>query len=158
MAITMNDLTISPEGLDRDALLEDWGWAMEEPMLPVLITALGDAFAQGQSGAVYYLDATGGTIDRVAGDGQEFQGLLSDSEFVTERMFPARVVELRQAGLTLAPGEVYCHKHPLVLGGEDTLDNYEVASVKVHMSMMGQVHRQVKDLPPGASISEIKIV
>lgn len=157
MQITLNDLTINPEGLDRDTLLKSWTWAMEEPMLPVLITAMGDAFAQGESGAVYFVDATCGTIDRVSEDGASFEALLADTTFVTEKMFPARVVSLRAADLNLGPGEVYSHINPLVFGGEEEIGNYEVINVAVHLGVMGQIHQQVKDLPPGASITDIKL-
>jgi hypothetical protein len=157
MPITLNDLTISPNGVDMEALLSDWIWAMAEPLRPVLITALGDVFAQGESGAVYFVDVVGGAISIVADDGATFQELLQDAKFVTERMYPSRIVELRRAGMSLEPGQVYSHKHPLVLGGEDELENIEQTDVAVHVGIHGQIHQQVKDLPEGTSISDIQI-
>lgn len=157
MPITMNDLTISPDGIDMNTLLSDWEWAMPEPLRPVLITAMGDAFAQGESGAVYFIDIVEGTITSVADDGPSFQSLLSNTQFVTDHMFPSRIVQLRDAGKTLKPNNVYSHKQPLVLGGSDDADNVEVADVAVHVSIHGQIHRQVKDLPDGATIDSIKI-
>lgn len=50
MSITMNDLTISPHGIDMNTLLSEWTWAMPEPLRPVLLTAMGDVFAQVQNG------------------------------------------------------------------------------------------------------------
>jgi len=157
MPITMNDLTISPDGVDMTALLSDWEWAMPEPLRPVLLTAMGDAFAQGESGAVYFIDMVEGSVTSVADDGPSFQSLLSDSQFVTNHMFPSRIVELRNVGKTLKPNHVYSHKQPLVLGGNDDADNVEVSDVGVHVSIHGQIHRQVKGLPDGASIDSIKI-
>lgn len=157
MPITMNDLTISPEGIDLESLLEHWTWAMPEPLRPVLLTAMGDAFAQGESGTVYFIDMVSGTIKPVANDGASFKNLLTDPEFVTDHMFPSRIVQLRQAGLTLQPTQVYSHKTLLVLGGSDDTDNMEVTDVSVHISIHGQVHRQIKDLPDGAPITEIII-
>jgi hypothetical protein len=157
MPITMNDLTINFDDQPREQLLSDWEWAMDESMLPVLITAMGDVFAQGQSGAVYFLDVACGTIEGVAQDGPSFKSLLNDSGFVTERMYPSRIVEFRKAGLTLGPGEVYSHKQPLALGGEDVLENYETTNVAVHLSINGQIHQQIKDLPPGTAIENIQI-
>lgn len=157
MPITMNDLTISPEGVDMNSLLSDWSWAMPEPLRPVLLTAMGDAFAQGESGSVYFVDMVEGTINPVADDGASFQSLLSDKQFVTNYMFPSRIVQLRNAGKTLDSQQVYSHKQPLVLGGDDDTDNVETVDVNVHVSIHGQIHRQVKDLPDGASIDNIKI-
>ncbi len=157
MPITMNDLTISPDGVDLNGLLSDWEWAIPEPLRPVLLTAMGDAFAQGESGAVYFIDMVEGTITSVADDGPSFQSLLSDTQFVTDHMFPSRIVQLRNAGKTLQPTHVYSHKQPLVLGGSDDADNVDMTDVSVHVSIHGQIHRQVKDLPDGASIDSIKI-
>ena len=157
MPITMNDLTISPDGVDMDTLLNDWAWAMPEPLRPVLLTAMGDAFAQDESGAVYFVDMVEGTITSVADDGASFQSLLSNTQFVTDHLFPSRIVQLRNAGKTLKPKHVYSHRQLLVLGGDDGADNVEVTDVSVHISIHGQVHRQVKNLPDGASIDSIKI-
>ena len=157
MPITMNDLTISPDGVEMETLLDDWSWAMPEPLRPVLITAMGDAFAQGQSGAVYFVDMVEGKITPVAEDGASFQALLTDNEFVTDHLFPARIVELRSAEKNLEPGQVYSHKQLLVLGGNDEVENVEATDVSVHISIHGQVHRQVKDLPDETPIGDIKI-
>lgn len=157
MPITMNDLTISPNGVEMNQLLHEWEWLMCEPMSPILLTALGDVFAQGNSRAVYFLDANIGTIEQIAANGDEFQNRLRDVRFVTEKLLPARILELRKAGITLKPGEVYSHSHPMVLGGEDTDENIAPTHVSVHLSLYGQIHRQIKDLPEGTSISEFRL-
>lgn len=156
MPITMNDLTISPNGVAMDTLLDDWKWAMPEPLRPVLLTAMGDVFAQGESGAVYFLDVASGEIQSVADNGADFQGLLGDTHFVTEHLYPSRIVQLRKAGMTLEPQQIYSHIQPLVLGGEDEIDNIEPTDVAVHVSIHGQIHQQVRDLPEGTPISDIK--
>lgn len=157
MPITLNDLTINFDGIDRTKLLEDWDWAMPEPITPILITAMGDVFAQAESGTVYFLDAECGTIESIAASVDEFRRLLTDAAFVTDRMYPSRIVQLRKANLTLGTHEVYGNKHPLVLGGADTLENIETANVVVHLSLLGQIHKQVKDLPPGTPINSFKV-
>jgi hypothetical protein len=157
MPITMNDLTISPNDVAMDKLLSDWSWAMPEPLRPVLLTAMGDVFAQGESKALYYIDVVGGEIESIAEDGATFQSLLSDKEFVTSFFFPSRIMELRKAGKTLGPQQVYSHEQPLALGGNDDVDNLEPTDVSVHVSIHGQIHQQIKDLPEGTPISQIKI-
>ncbi len=157
MPITMNDLTISPNGVEMETLLSEWTWAMPEPMRPVLMTAMGDVFAQGESGAVYFLDMVQGEVGNVADDGESFQSLLRDNQFVTQHMYPSQIVKFRNAGLLLQPREVYSHKKLFVLGGTDDLDNFETTDVSVHVSLHGQVHRQIHDLPEGTPISEIKL-
>ncbi|MFI4847696.1 MAG: T6SS immunity protein Tdi1 domain-containing protein [Gimesia chilikensis] len=156
MALTLNDLTINLEQVDCKVLLDDWTWAMPESMQAVLVTAMGDVFAQGESGAIYFADMVEGKITPVAEDSSEFETLLQDPDFVTDLFFPARVLELREADVTLEPGQVYGHQTPLVLSGEDELDNIEQIDVAVHVSVHGQIHDQVKDLPPGTVITDIE--
>ena len=157
MPITINDLTISLNGVDMDALLEDWSWAMPESVKPILVTAMGDVFAQGESGTVYFVDMVQGTVLPIAEDGASFESLLTDNDFVTRQLFPSRVVQLRAAGINLKPQQVYSYKKPLVLGGDDNIENVESTEVSVHVSIHGQVHRQVRDLPDGTPIDNIEI-
>jgi len=59
--------------------------------------------------------------------------------------------------MTLQPSQVYSHKQLLVLGGADDIENVEASDVSVHISIHGQVHQQVRDLPEGTPVSEIRI-
>lgn len=131
-----------------DSLLDDWKWKEQEPVKPILITALGDVFVQGYSGKIYFLDAVTGMISEIANDQSSFQLLLKDTECVTNKMFPSTIIDMRKNGLISSENEVYFHKKPLVLGGEDIVSNYEVTDIEVHISLMGQIHRQVSELPP----------
>ncbi|MBI1312434.1 DUF1851 domain-containing protein [bacterium] len=158
MSLTLEDLTISPEGIDPVALLADWEWAMEHLMLPVLVTAMGDVFAQSDSGEVCFIDVVGGEIVPVCDSTEAFEEALDDEEFVDEFFYPERVLELRAAGLTLGNRQVYSHKVPLVVGGDDEASNFEVSDAVVHISVHGQIHRQVKDLPEGAPLGDIEII
>ena len=82
---------------------------------------------------------------------------MRDAGFVTEHMQPARVGAHRAAGLELAALQVYWRRTPLVLGGADEIDNVEVTDVVVHLSIHGQVHQKVRDLPEGTSVSDVRI-
>ena len=157
MPLTMNDLTIGPANVNMDTLLDDWSWAIPEPLQPVLLTAMGDAFAQATSGSVYFIDTVEGSVSLVTDNGSEFETLLTDTQFVTRYLFPSRIVQLREAGKTLSQQQVYSHTKPLVLGGDDNAENVEATDVSVHVSIHGQIHRQVKDLPEGASVDNIVI-
>ncbi len=157
MKMTLNDLTVSSAGLDREQFLSSWTWAFEKPALPVLITAMGDVFGQDPDGSVLFLDTCAGTVETVADSGEEFQTLLSNPRFVSTFLHPQSVADLRSNGVVLQPGQCYSHKQPLVLGGEDELSNIEASDVSVHVHLLGQIHKQVKDLPPGTPIDRIEI-
>lgn len=158
MNMTLNDLTVSPQGLDRDTLLESWYWLIPKQAKPVLITALGDVFVQDGRGAVHFLNTCSGTVTKIADSGEAFKALLQDAGFVTEYMHPAKIVELRDAGLRLTPGTCYSYKHLMVLGGQDTVDNIEVSSIAIHVDFSGHIHQQVKDLPDGTQIAGTKMM
>ena len=59
----------------------------------------------------------------------------------------------RHRGLTPGPEDVLSWTTPPALGGATTIENLEVMSFVVCLSIQGQLHRQVKDLPPGTRIS-----
>lgn len=156
MNFSENGLTISPGCYDPGDLLSDWEWIFADgPLFPVMVTAMGDVFATCPKGCVYYIDVVAGTIEKECDNEDILQHLISDYEFIVNRLFSQRVSELQQAGMFLQQGEVYGYKKPLVLGGEDVLDNYEPTDVSVHISIHGQLHRKIKDLPDGTPIDSI---
>jgi hypothetical protein len=66
------------------------------------------------------------------------------------------IAELKADGKKLETGQVYSYKKPIVLGGDYSPDNFEPTDIEVHFSFAGQIHRQVKDLPPGTKINSVK--
>jgi hypothetical protein len=155
--MTLNDLTINPKNIATETLLEDWHWILKELSKVVLITAMGDLFIQGESGRVYFIDVCGGQLQKVSDNGPQFEDLLHDVDFVTDRFYPNLISQYRAAKRVLTEGACYSHKVALVLGGLDDIENIEVTDVQVHVSIMGQIHSQVKDLPPSTKIDKVKI-
>jgi hypothetical protein len=56
-------------------------------------------------------------------------------------------------GLVPGPREVYGFTQPPVLGGPVEVENVEVTDVVVSLNITGEIHAQVRDLPPGTRIS-----
>jgi len=155
--MTINDLTVDISGVDRESLLSSWNWLLDEPVMPVLVTALGDVFVANQKEHVFFLAAEEARIDRVADSVQELRQLLTDSEFVTAFFFPQIVEAKIASGERLDPGQCFSLDHPLVLGGDDAVDQYKVTDIQVHLGNLGQIHEQVRDLLPGTPIENITI-
>jgi hypothetical protein len=154
----MNDLTVNFSHLERETILEDWRWLIGPTKQPILLAAIGDAYVQDpDDDTVHLLDVGAGALELIADSVEEFQELLGDSEFVTGSFVPQIVVNLRNAGKPLEAGQIYSYEHPPVLGGEYSVENMVPTDISVHFSVLGQIHRQVKDLPEGTSISEVKI-
>ena len=156
--ITVQDLTVDFRHLDQKALLADWEWLIGPHRLPILITFLGHAFVQDAGdGTVHQLDTAFGELEQVASSPDELATLLGDREFVTDRLLPELFAELRDAGMELAPGQVFAFRTPPALGGEVTAENIEATDIEVHFSLTGQIHRQIAGLPAGTPIPQIRI-
>lgn len=156
--ITVEDLTVDFRHLDQHALLADWEWRIGTHRLPIMISFIGDAFVQdARDGTVHVLDPAFAELEQVAASPDELAARLADREFVTERLLPELFSDLRDAGKTLGPGQVFSWRTPPMLGGESTVDNLEATDIAVHFSLTGQLQRQIAELPEGTPISQIRI-
>jgi hypothetical protein len=155
MKITRDDLfvQVSPDGPD---LFEDWRWLIGSEAKPFLVSSVGDAFLHDSDG-VNWLNVGDGTYTKVADSVADFQSMLAQPEKLDEWFIPQLVGDILATGLTRASHECFGFKQPPVLGGEYEPDNFETTDLSVHFSILGQIHRQVRDLPPGTPISEVKI-
>jgi hypothetical protein len=154
--ITLNDLTVNFAHLDRATLLSDWHWLIGDRRLPVLLTAIGDAFLQDtDDGTVHLLSSGEGTVQQVAENAVELQALLNTKDFVVEHFVPSLIVELRRDEQLLRPGQLYGYKIPPCLGGAYSSENLEPTDIEVHFSILGQTHRQTKGLEPGTPITGV---
>ncbi len=59
--------------------------------------------------------------------------------------------------MVLADQDVYSFKVPPVLGGQFDVANIEVMPFVVTANLAGQLHQQIKELPPGTKISAFKM-
>jgi hypothetical protein len=60
-------------------------------------------------------------------------------------------------GMTLGPDEVYDFTPPPVLGGPLKVENITKMNFVVALNIAGQIHDQVRGLPPGTKISGVTI-
>lgn len=156
MRITWKELTVSPDGVDLDGLLDEWRWLADTSYQPVVISALGDLFLRHDDGRIFRLDTGWGRLTEVAASAAEFKQLMVKPENAGEWFVPGLVGDLLAAGKQLGPGQCFGVKVPPVLGGAIEPENFEPVDLVVHFGMLGQIHRQVKQLPPGTPIGEIR--
>jgi hypothetical protein len=157
MRITWNDLTVSLNGVDLGGLLSEWRWLIDESFEPVVITALGDMFLRAEDGRIFWLSSGWGEFTEVAASGEEFKQLMTQRDNANQWFIPQLVGDILTAGRKLEPGECFGYVTPPVLGGEIEPDNFEPTDLQVHFGILGQIHRQVQDLPPGTPIGDIQI-
>lgn len=154
----MQHLTISLEGIDGTELLDDWQWLLAGSHRLLAVTRMGDAFVEKADGEVIFLDTLEGALKHAARSQSAFLKLLKTGAFDSTWFNPDMVALLEARSEYLAPGQCYSYKIPPVLGGSFESANVNAVNASVHFCIMGQIHEQVRHLPPGTKINSIKIV
>jgi hypothetical protein len=138
--------------------LADWQWLTElAGKQPLITSAFGDVFLQGNDG-VWFLDTVEGKLSREWDDPAALQEQLNTVEGQDRYLMAGLAVAAFNTGLLPGDRQVLSFKIAPVLGGSFELQNIEVRHLIVTLSIAGQIHQQVKDLPPGSSISGIRVV
>ena len=133
------------------------GLSAEEPITIEAIAAIGNLFLKGASGRIYLLSIEDGTCECIADSVGVFHEKLGDRHHRRAWLEGLLVRELRQKGILLEPGQCYGRPVPLHLGGHLGIENIEPADLTVHVSMLGQLHKQTRSLRPGSAIDGIHI-
>lgn len=136
--------------------LESWRWLGIEGKAPVLASLFGDVILQDSTG-YWFLDTVEGSLTRPWGSQQEVQASLNTEEGQDQYLLGGLALAAHAEGLTLSDDDVYSFKVPPVLGGAFELANVEVGEFVVATNLSGQLHDQVKNLPPGTKISGFRI-
>ena len=150
-------LRIETAGIPTESLLSDWRWLVGPSYTPLLITAFGDMFLRDGLGQVHFLDLMSGEFKQVAISQNEFDRLCDDKEKRRNWFLGFMFTEVRRELGDLSPGECFSCKIPLSLGGQLEVENLERTDLQTHYSILGQLHRQTKHLPPGTKIDSIRV-
>lgn len=158
MTITFDDLVapVTDLGVDFDEAISSWSWLIQADSRPLLISALGDVFLD-MPLAIHFLNTFEGTLRPVAESRDAWKREMQNPQRVGEWFLPGFIEALRESGQMLKQGEVYSPTVPLVLGGTLSLENFTASHWRMHLHVLGQIHEQVRHLPPGTRINKIKI-
>lgn len=137
--------------------LESWAWLPDlDGTTPRFASAFGDVFLESADG-YWHLDTLGGTLTRRWPDAAAMEADLNTRDTQEQLLMPQLVAIADHMGLRPGEKQILSFKVPPALGGKFTPDNLEVADFEVTVYLAGQIHQQVKDLPPGAKISGINL-
>jgi hypothetical protein len=142
------------QGLSSEEL---WNWLLKKPHKLIAMTAFGDMFLQDEEGRVHFLDLVSGELESAAVSTAELQTLVTQSENRQRWFLMNLLTEIEHAGHSLSPGQCFAFKKPPALGGKLELANVEIAPLAVQISIMGQIHQQVKHQRPGSRITGVRI-
>jgi hypothetical protein len=136
--------------------LESWTFLDLDGKAPVFTSPFGDVFFQAADG-FWYLDTLEGTLTRPWASADELRDELNTEDGQDQYLLAGLVFGAAQQGVVPSGDQVYSFAHPPQLGGELTLDNVEVMDFVVSLNILGQIHSQIRDLPPGTPISGITL-
>lgn len=160
MELGWADLVIDKCGVRANAagLMTEWLWLAPQDAEPMLPTACGDVFLRRVDGSIAFLDTYVGSCTTVAQSYEQWKTMLDDPDRLEAWFRGGLIEELLTAGLRREPAECFSPYLPQIVGGTWEPSNFHACDLLVHLYMLGQIHRQVKDLPAGTKISGLEIV
>lgn len=150
------DLTRSFSADQFARALESWDWAGITGKQPLFTSPFGDVFFQAADG-VWFLDLLEGTLTRPWPDAAAMQAELSTSEGQDRYLMAGLAFAAERQGIVPSAQQVLSFKVAPVLGAAIAVENIEVMDFEVIVHLTGQLHRQVRDMAPGARITGFKI-
>lgn len=127
--------------------LESWSWIGIGDRCPVFASPFGDVFFSAPDG-FWYLDTLEGTLARPWATAGELSAALDDPEGQDRYLLATLAAGAERRGITPSALQVYGFKIAPVLGGGIDIGNVEAIDFVVSVNILGQVHRQVRDMPP----------
>ncbi|MEZ0243986.1 MAG: T6SS immunity protein Tdi1 domain-containing protein [Sphingomonas sp.] len=150
-------LLISPAEDDIVRALDGWHWIGLAGLTAIAVSAFGEVFFQDANGSILQLDTIEGKKRIVAGSLAEFTANLLEADRRDDLLLAGLIIGARNAGMLLSPGECYDFRVAPVLGGAMDVEHIEKLAFVVKLHIAGQLHEQVKDLPPGTRIDSVSI-
>jgi len=141
------------EHLDANRLLEQWRWLCTEPVTLIARNGFGDLFLRTIEGKVLRLDVGDGTLAEVAESELSFKDSVKHSA-KRELWFAEHQLEAF-AARGLKPNDLQCigFKTPVVFAESANVpNNAYVADLYEQVSFLGDLHRQIADVPNGGKI------
>jgi hypothetical protein len=132
--------------------LEAWQWMGLDGKEPVFASLFGDVFFVAVDG-IWWLDVLEGTLTRPWGSVDDFRASVATPRGRDQYLLAGLAYAAAERGVVPGPDEMYDFPVPPALGGALDADSLQVIDVVVGLSIAGQVHRQVRDLPPGTPVT-----
>ncbi|MCW4463588.1 DUF1851 domain-containing protein [Sphingomonas sp. BT-65] len=137
--------------------IDGWKWLPLKGLTAIAVSAFGEVFLRDSAGVIHQIDTIEGKLSKAANSLPELAAMLQDAEARDNLLFAGLVIGARRRGLILEPGECYDFRLAPIVGGNMGVDEMQKLSFVVKLHIAGQLHEQVKDLPPGTRISNVNI-
>jgi hypothetical protein len=140
----------TPDQFDR--ALESWHWIGIGDKNPLFTSPFGHVFLRADDG-FWWLDTLEAALTREWATAEDLTAALNTPEGQDRYLLAGLAASAERQGITPTATQVYGFKIAPVLGGEVGLANVEAIDFVVSINLLGQLHQQVRDLPPGTKIS-----
>ena len=142
---------------DYRGALESWYFLDIEGATPLLTSAFGDVFLARPDGSVWLLDVVAGTLTREWDDVDAMADALETPDGQERWLRASLANAAHRAGHVPTDAQVYDFATPPVLGGALSADNIRPTDFVVTVNLDGQIHEQVRDLPPGTTFRGVSL-
>ena len=144
---------IRPSPAELGRALASWSWLDLEGKRPYRVTAFADIFFLNAARRIWFLDRLEGTLQPAFSNVDEMEAVLATEDGQDKFLLAAFVLRAEREGLELADGECYDWKISPTLGGSVEFHNIHRMNFVAAMAVSGQLHEQIRNLPPDAKIS-----
>ena len=100
----------------------------------------------------WLLDVIGGSLSELCSTGEELTAILNTKDGRDEYLMVGLAAEAEANGLVPSGDEIYDFRVPPVLGGSLSVANLQLIDFEVAVNLAGQIHEQVRNLPPGTPV------
>jgi hypothetical protein len=138
--------------LEVERLLSEWRWLCPHRMALVARTAFGDLFLRNEVGVVFWLDIAVGKLTKVADSEAQFREMAETTEKRQEWFAEPDVQASSNRGLTPNASQCIGFTVPLVLAESGSFRTPYIADLYEYVSFLGDLNRQISDLPNGAKV------
>lgn len=137
--------------------LESWAWIGIGDQEPLFTSLFGDVFFRSDDG-IWLLDTLSGRFGLVWDSPAALKAEVDTEEGADRYLLAGLAMAAYESGIELADDEVFAFKVAPVIGGSFEVSNIDAMPFEVIASILGQVHEQVRDLPPDAKITGIQVI
>lgn len=135
-------ISISKENISKARTA--WDWIIPQNMEPLQITCFGDWVLGHPDGSIWFLDSLEGSLEKLADNSAQFNLLKQDPKFRDRYYLEGKVIALYKEGKVIKVEESYAYTIHPILGGSFDSDNIKVMDATINMTMLGQLHHQLK--------------
>jgi hypothetical protein len=132
--------------------LESWGWIDIGQREPLFTSPFGDVFFRSDDG-FWWLDTLEGSLTRPWDDAEAMKADLGTPDGQDQYLLAGLALAAERRGVVPGADQVYGFAVPPALGGDLTVENVEAIDFIVSLNIAGQLHEQIRNLPPGTRIS-----